>query len=605
MEWSLETLQTIGDTALQLYWVPVLIWTLVAAAAAMLLKILENRIAAVYQYHIRVALLLGLAAGVAGSAVLYFLPFGSAPGGAMTARFIVIRNPITVAAPDPAGALSWSDPVIWAGLATALIMLGALVALLKLARDFWSLRLFAHSLGAGDRAPERRLTRHTRRQLMRCRGSVHIIFSGNVEVPCTFGWLNKRIVLPARLRDHREKLNMAVRHELSHIRNSDFLINTAIKVIKALFFFHPLVHRLGTRIEEYREIYCDQHVLQDADISPKHYARMLLELSPKSVYRMPAAVNMAVQPSTLRKRIETMKTSTPTIPSFRWSITLMLVSALMITGLMACSDIEDGGITSSEVEEAQANMNRPNAPVKGNQPLYIVNDEVMQWDKQHSILSRLKPKYIESINVLKGKKAVDRYGQKGENGVIELTLFDKEKAFSDLRASTPPPPPAPAGSPDPEQEFYVKVEKAPEIIGGQQALFNNLDYPASCRNAGIEGKVIVRFIVTKEGDVDQAEVMKGIGSGCDQAALEAVRQLQFRPGTQDGKAVNVQFSLPILFRMSNSDATKKQADTAQSTAMLNDENSRMMDEVLVTGYGSASGKRSPLEVPMLSSSFNN
>lgn len=100
------------------------------------------------------------------------------------------------------------------------------------------------------------------------------------------------------------------------------------------------------------------------------------------------------------------------------------------------------------------------------------------------------------------------------------------------------------------QDFFVAVEDHPELIGGLRALQAQINYPEEARRAGIEGQVIVQFIVNENGNVEDAEVIRGVHPLLDEAALEGVRQhAEFRPGKQRGRPVRVQFSLPVVFRL--------------------------------------------------------
>lgn len=99
-------------------------------------------------------------------------------------------------------------------------------------------------------------------------------------------------------------------------------------------------------------------------------------------------------------------------------------------------------------------------------------------------------------------------------------------------------------------ELFVVVEQMPEPIGGMQAIYNKVTYPEIARKAGIEGRVVVQFVVDKEGNVVNPQVIRGIGGGCDEAAINAVKDVKFKPGMQRGQNVAVQFQLPIVFRLS-------------------------------------------------------
>ena len=89
----------------------------------------------------------------------------------------------------------------------------------------------------------------------------------------------------------------------------------------------------------------------------------------------------------------------------------------------------------------------------------------------------------------------------------------------------------------------------PEPIGGIQAIQSKIIYPEIAKRAGVEGKVYVLAFVDEKGDVTNVKIIKGLGAGLDEAALNAVKQTKFKPGKQRGKPVKVQVSIPIVFRL--------------------------------------------------------
>jgi protein TonB len=113
-----------------------------------------------------------------------------------------------------------------------------------------------------------------------------------------------------------------------------------------------------------------------------------------------------------------------------------------------------------------------------------------------------------------------------------------------------PPPPPPAEDEE-EEDFFVVVEDMPELIGGLEGLQRQIRYPEMARRAGIEGRVYIQFIVNEQGQVENPQVVRGIGGGADEEALRVVSQAQFSPGMQRGRPVRVQYSLPIFFRLQN------------------------------------------------------
>ena len=106
----------------------------------------------------------------------------------------------------------------------------------------------------------------------------------------------------------------------------------------------------------------------------------------------------------------------------------------------------------------------------------------------------------------------------------------------------------------PKEELFLIVEQQPEFPGGNAALLSflqkNLRYPRAASNANISGKVYVQFVVNTDGSIQNAEVTKGIGFGCDEEALRVVQQMpRWKPGRQSGRAVRVKFTLPIVFAL--------------------------------------------------------
>lgn len=120
----------------------------------------------------------------------------------------------------------------------------------------------------------------------------------------------------------------------------------------------------------------------------------------------------------------------------------------------------------------------------------------------------------------------------------------------DLNEPLPAPPPQKSEG-DTEEKIFVAVEQEPTMKGGQDALYDALEYPRRCRNANIEGRVIVQFVVNIDGSVQDATVLRGIGGGCDEAAVKAIKEMEWIPGRQRGEPVRVKFSQPITFQLKN------------------------------------------------------
>ena len=137
-----------------------------------------------------------------------------------------------------------------------------------------------------------------------------------------------------------------------------------------------------------------------------------------------------------------------------------------------------------------------------------------------------------------------------------LEDIEFEETDLDVDAEITAPPPAQVKEEDKEEEaepvFFVAVEQLPEPIGGIADIQRRIVYPEIAKRAGIQGKVFILAYVDENGDVKKAEVIKGIGAGCDEAAVAAILQTKFRPGKQRDRPVKVKVTIPIRFILRDS-----------------------------------------------------
>ena len=133
--------------------------------------------------------------------------------------------------------------------------------------------------------------------------------------------------------------------------------------------------------------------------------------------------------------------------------------------------------------------------------------------------------------------------------VDDFIDLDAELDLDDSFMELPPPPPPANDENTEEEEIFIVVEQMPELIGGLASLNKHITYPEMARRAQIEGRVIVEFIIDKEGNVNNPKIIRGIGGGCDEVALSAVQKVKFKPGMQRGKPVLVRYSMPINFTL--------------------------------------------------------
>lgn len=119
------------------------------------------------------------------------------------------------------------------------------------------------------------------------------------------------------------------------------------------------------------------------------------------------------------------------------------------------------------------------------------------------------------------------------------------------------------------EQVFVVVEQMPEFAGGEQTMYkfisDQINYPSQARKEGIEGRVIVSFIVEKDGKITNVEILKGIGGGCDEEAMRVIEEMpNWNPGKQRGQAVRVQYRMPIKFNLNGEDSHKEVSNTNDS-----------------------------------------
>lgn len=109
--------------------------------------------------------------------------------------------------------------------------------------------------------------------------------------------------------------------------------------------------------------------------------------------------------------------------------------------------------------------------------------------------------------------------------------------------------------PEPEDDTpFMVVEDMPEFPGGTSALMEylrkNIKYPSLCRESNIQGRVIISFVVNKDGKIVDAEVVKSVHPLLDREALRVVSSMPaWKPGMQRGKPVRVRYTVPVNFRL--------------------------------------------------------
>ena len=127
-----------------------------------------------------------------------------------------------------------------------------------------------------------------------------------------------------------------------------------------------------------------------------------------------------------------------------------------------------------------------------------------------------------------------------------------EAVRSDIAVAAPPPPPAP--KPEVSNKVFDVVEEMPHFPGGAAALqaflSSNTKYPVVAQENGVQGRVIVSFVVERDGSITDVKVVRSVDPSLDREATRVVRSMpRWSPGKQNGSAVRVKYTVPVVFRL--------------------------------------------------------
>ena len=140
-----------------------------------------------------------------------------------------------------------------------------------------------------------------------------------------------------------------------------------------------------------------------------------------------------------------------------------------------------------------------------------------------------------------------------ESVVTQKTMKQQNEGSFEVSGAIDVPETLMAGDID-ENIVYDIVEEMPSFPGGSEALFNYLSksitYPKECEDVCVQGRVIITFIVEKDGSISDAKVVKSIYQPLDEEALRVVKGMpRWIPGKQNGKNLRVKYTIPVSFRL--------------------------------------------------------
>ena len=403
-----------------------------------------------------------------------------------------------------------------------------------------------------------------------------------------YSWM-KNIVISQE--DYEKFGKEIILHEEGHIRHRHSWDMLLISAAESLQWFNPFVHMLATDLKDIHEFQADAYVLQRENNSKKYQMLIIRKAVGHASYTLANSFNHS---KNLKKRITMMlkKKSNPV----RCATALYILPAAALTLSLFASPQETVGnnlptektslYKSSETfekndtteeriykvcekmpefpggEEALKNylsitMDPPTGAVKLQNPVvqFVVNS-----DGSVSNVKVVKSTGNAEIDkgVIKHVSTMPKWTpgtQGGKKVRVELTRPYNLKNLTNDKKEQAEVVKTAAVSLTTNSEIYEICEKMPEFPDGMTALMKylatNTHYPDDAREKNIQGRAIIGFIVKSDGSISEIKVVKSSGNeSLDKEAMRVVSLMpKWKPGTQDGKNVNVRFCLPIMFRL--------------------------------------------------------
>ena len=337
-------------------------------------------------------------------------------------------------------------------------------------------------------------------------GSVLVVVDGE-QAP--FSWI-KYIIISRK--DHDENLQQVLTHEQAHIRYRHSIDLLVCDVLCCLQWFNPAMWLLRQELCAIHEYEADKAVL-DSGVNAKQYQILLIKKAAGGKWY---SIANSLNHSKLKYRITMMSRK----KSSGWT----LVKALYVLPIAAFAAIAFANCSKTESESTQNftyDQELFSQLPEGRSVKFIGYNQ----DGQECLL----------VKEADGTVRMARPDEMGKKGVERL-IPDNEREIK-------------------KDDIFLMVEDMPEFPGGEEALrkyiADNVKFPDEAKANGQEGKVFVQFIIDKNGDAKDVEIVNGTGIDClDNEAIRVVKSMpQWKPGMQKGEAVNVSFVVPIKFQL--------------------------------------------------------
>ena len=335
-----------------------------------------------------------------------------------------------------------------------------------------------------------------------------ICVTGNADM-APFSWMLYIVMNRSDYEEHNETI---LAHERGHIRLHHSWDLLLVDTLTAFQWFNPAIWMLRSDLRAIHEYEADGEVLSQG-INARQYQYLLIT---KAASIGGYSLANGISHSTLKNRINMMlhKKSNPTR-------LLKLIALIPIVAVALAVNAET--VTD-----------------------YVYGEpETLQPVKKGKVNATIKTGMNSAITVVAADAEQDAEQADNNTNKVNDIVKDKEGDDPDLQKND-------------NDKAYDVVEEMPQYPGGVGKLMEyvsmNVRYPKEAESKSIQGRVIITFVVEKDGSITDAEVIKSVDPALDAEALRVVKAMpKWTPGKQEGKPIRVKYTMPITFALQGGD----------------------------------------------------
>ena len=339
-----------------------------------------------------------------------------------------------------------------------------------------------------------------------------------------FSFFNWIFINPTK--HNRQETDEIMTHELAHCRQLHSVDILFTELFAIVFWANPFVWLLKREVRLNLEYLADNNVLAGGTDSKKYQYHLLGLAYRKNVATI--SNNFNVLP--LKKRIKMMnKKRTKRIAKVKYALYIPLAAALLVV-----SNIETVACDIANVAKAMP-MAKASVKQKKMVDLSFSNKTTVAVESRKNVQST---EAIERKDNKMEVQADNRNSEMSAQKVEETTEVANEESVEKEPKKSP-------------KKVYDHIENMPTFNGNlNQWLVQNMKYPVEAMNKKEQGKVIVQFIVSENGEVSEPKIIRSVSPALDKEACRIVLAMpKWNPGKLKGKPVAVRYMLPISFRL--------------------------------------------------------